>query len=116
MEWLIWIIVIPVLCLRLLWGASKFHFPEKSSSSGSGSSGLFDAFNDLYNPGSTAARTALEEQKRQIVSSAQGQDRDPLAGFLHSHDADQEPNKAQPKPAAGPTETDSSRSDSEENE
>lgn len=81
MEWLFWIIGIPVLCLLLLWAASKFRFPENTPGS-SGSSGFFDALNDVYNPASTAARIERDEQKRQIVQSAQGQDRDPLAGFL----------------------------------
>lgn len=108
--------MIPVLCLLVLWGASKFHFPEKSSGSGAGSSGLFDAFNDLYNPGSTAARTALEEQKRQIISSAQGQDRDPLAGFVHKPAAGHEPNTSGPIPPSEPTETDSSGSDPQDKE
>ena len=80
MEWLFWLIGIPVLCLLLLWAASKFRFPENTPGS-SGSSGFFDALNDVYNPASTAARIERDEQKRQIVQSAQGQDRDPLAGF-----------------------------------
>lgn len=108
--------MVPVLCLLVLWGASKFRFPERSSGAGSGSSGLFDAFNDLYNPGSTAARTALEEQKRQIISSAQGQDRDPLAGFVHKHHAAESGNTSRPKPAAGPIETESLGSDPEDKE
>lgn len=103
--------MLPVLCLLVLWAASKFHFPQKSSGSGAGSSGLFDAFNDLYNPGSSAARTALEEQKRQIISSAQGQDRDPLAGFTLKQDAGQMLSTSEPQPPAEPTETDSSGAD-----
>lgn len=114
MEWLIWIIVIPVLCLLVLWAASKFRFPQKPSGSGAGSSGLFDAFNDLYNPGSSAARTALEEQKRQIISSAQGQDRDPLAGYAPKHDAGQRLSTSEPEPPAEPTETDSSGAEPED--
>ena len=80
MEWLLWLIGVPVVCLLLLWAASKFTFPEKSAGS-NGSSGFFDALNDVYNPSSTAARMELDQQKRKIVESAQGQDKDPLAGF-----------------------------------
>lgn len=104
MEWLIWIIVVPVLILLLLWGASKFRFPENSGGTG-GSSGLFDAFNDLYNPGSSAARAALEEQKRQVVDSAQGQDRDPLAGYPHRKPADDQPGATFKKPDGTETES-----------
>lgn len=84
MEWLLWLVGVPVVCLLLLWAASKFTFPEKQAGS-SGASGVFDAFNTLYNPSSAAARTELDEQKRRVVESAQGQDKDPLAGFHPSH-------------------------------
>jgi len=80
MEWLLWLIGVPVVLLLLLWAASKFSFPERPAGS-NGSSGFFDALNDVYNPSSTAARIERDEQKRRIVESAQGQDRDPLTGF-----------------------------------
>ncbi|NKG22398.1 hypothetical protein [Paeniglutamicibacter terrestris] len=81
MEWLYWLIGIPVLCVGLLWAASKFTFPGEGT--GGGSSGLFDALNNFYMPSGAAAQQALEEQKRQIHESAQGQDKDPLEGFIH---------------------------------
>ena len=81
MEWLFWLIALPVLCVGLLWAASKFTFP--TSGGGSGASGVFDALNNFYKPSGTAAQQALEEQKRQIHESAQGQDKDPLEGFPH---------------------------------
>lgn len=81
MEWLIWLITIPVLCLGLLWAASKFTFP--TSGGGSGASGVFDALNAFYKPSGSAAAQALQEQKRHIHESAQGQDKDPLEGFEH---------------------------------
>lgn len=79
MEWLIWLIAIPVLCLGLLWAASKFTFP--TSGGGGGASGVFDALNSFYKPSGSAAAQAMEEQKRHIHESAQGQDKDPLEGF-----------------------------------
>ncbi|MDQ0093463.1 MULTISPECIES: hypothetical protein [Micrococcaceae] len=82
MEWLFWLIAIPVLCLGLLWAASKFTFPTDGGGSGAG--GVFDALNNFYQPSGSAAQQAREEQKRQVHESAQGQDRDPLAGFPHS--------------------------------
>jgi hypothetical protein len=81
MEWLFWLIGIPVLCIGLLWAASKFTFPTEGG--GDGVSGLFDALNAFYKPSGTAAQQAREEQKRQVHESAQGQDKDPLAGFPH---------------------------------
>jgi hypothetical protein len=81
MEWLFWLIAIPVLCIGLLWAASKFTFPTEGG--GSGASGLFDALNNFYKPSGSAAQQAMEEQKRQVHESAQGQDKDPLAGFPH---------------------------------
>lgn len=81
MEWLFWLVGIPVVCIGLLWAASKFTFPAEGG--GSGASGIFDALNDFYKPSGTAAQQARDEQKRQVVESSQGQDRDPLAGFPH---------------------------------
>jgi hypothetical protein len=81
MEWLFWLLGIPVLCIGLIWAASKFTFPKEGT--GSGASGVFDALNNFYKPSSEAAQQALEQQKRQIHESAQGQDKDPLAGLLH---------------------------------
>lgn len=80
MEWLFWLIGIPVLGIGLLWAASKFSFPTEG---GGGASGVFDALNVFYQPSGTAAQQAREEQKRQVHESAQGQDEDPLAGFPH---------------------------------
>ncbi|MFF5790587.1 hypothetical protein ACFY5D_00915 [Paeniglutamicibacter sp. NPDC012692] len=80
MEWLLWLVGVPVALLLLLWAASKFSFPERPAGT-NGSSGFFDALNDVYNPSSTAARIERDEQKRRIVESARGQDRDPLTGF-----------------------------------
>ncbi|MDO2936171.1 hypothetical protein Q2T94_17890 [Paeniglutamicibacter sulfureus] len=81
MEWLFWLIGIPVLCIGLLWAASKFTFPTEGG--GDGASGFFDALNAFYQPSGMAAQQAREEQKRQVLESAQGQDKDPLAGFPH---------------------------------
>jgi hypothetical protein len=81
MEWLFWLIAIPVLCIGLLWAASKFTFPTEGDSSGA--AGLCDALNNFYKPSGSAAQQAMEEQKRQVHESAQGQDKDPLAGFPH---------------------------------
>lgn len=81
MEWLLWLIGIPVVATGLLWAASKFTFPTDGGGSGAG--GVFDALNAFYKPSAAAAQQSLQEQKRQIHESAQGQDKDPLAGFPH---------------------------------
>ncbi|MGL3807285.1 hypothetical protein ACSYDW_14420 [Paeniglutamicibacter sp. R2-26] len=100
MEWLLWLVGVPVMCVLLLWAASKFTFPRKPAG-GSASSGIFDALNDVYSPSSTAARIERDEQKRRVIESAQGQDRDPLAGF---HPRDPQASAAAPetRPADAP--------------